>query len=113
MRCRAIFFLIAALGLGACALPTPAPTPNLVAIARGQALFQNKGCATCHTHRAIATRAVTADVGPNLSTYRNDPAFLRAWLTNPQSVRPEATMPKLPLSELDIEELILFLNAEH
>jgi cytochrome c1 len=113
MRRRAILLLIGAVGLGACALPTPTAPPDTAVIARGQALFQNKGCATCHVHRAIAGRAVTADVGPDLSAYRNDPAFLRAWLADPQSIRPETDMPKLPLSEQDIEELILFINAEH
>jgi cytochrome c2 len=80
--------------------------------AKGQALFAAKGCATCH----INTRAVPSHgecctgVGPDLTNYANDPAFLRLWLEDPAAVRPGTQMPDLNLSTTEIEDLIAFLN---
>jgi cytochrome c2 len=78
----------------------------------GRALFSAKGCATCHINRRIVngTGDCCAGVGPDLTTYTNDPAFLRRWLAEPASVRPTTTMPDLDLSSDEIEDLIAFLN---
>jgi cytochrome c oxidase subunit II len=98
----------------ACAAPAAGqapstPTPTLAE--HGQMLFRNKGCVTCHAHNRAGGETGLLEVGPNLSAYRNDPAFLRAWLADPQAVRPETTMPNLKLSAEEIEALIAFLNA--
>jgi cytochrome c1 len=79
----------------------------------GQALFTAKGCATCHLNRraAVAPGDCCGGVGPDLSTYTNDPAFLRRWLTNPAAVKPGTQMPNLNLAPTEIEALIAFLNA--
>ncbi len=92
----------------------PGATSTSVAgdIAVGKALFAAKGCATCHVNRrAVETHGeCCAGVGPDLTDYTNDPAFLRRWLADPPAVRPGTQMPNLNLSAVEIEDLIAFLN---
>ena len=90
---------------------TPAAITPTADAAYGQALFQAKGCASCHAHRAIAaSRSRSYNVGPNLTNYRADPDFLRRWLRDPQAIRPNTAMPNLHLSDDEIEALIVFLS---
>ena len=98
----------------ACAAPAAgqAPsTPTLSLVEHGQILFRNKGCVTCHEHSRAGGETGLLAVGPNLSAYRNDPEFLRAWLADPKAIKPETPMPNLKLSTEEIEALIAFLNA--
>lgn len=84
----------------------------------GKALFLAKGCATCHQHAAVQT-SYGFSIGPDLTNYTNSPEFLRRWLADPQSVRPQTApafgpsnvMPNLHLSPDEIEALIAFLNS--
>lgn len=100
------------------ALPRPAsePAPARGAsvapedVAYDKALFSAKGCATCHTHAAI-TRQHGPAIGPNLTTYTADPAYVRAWLRDPRALKPATRMPNLGLSEDEIAALLAFLNA--
>jgi cytochrome c oxidase subunit 2 len=86
---------------------------------QGKALFLAKGCATCHQHAAVQTDYRVA-IGPDLTHYSNSPEFLRRWLADPQSVRPQTApaygpsgvMPNLHLSPDEIEALIAFLNSD-
>ena len=80
--------------------------------ARGKLLFAAKGCGTCHANtRAVAASGeCCAGVGPDLSSYTNDPAWLRHWLADPAAVKPGTQMPDLDLSAAEIEDLIAFLN---
>jgi cytochrome c2 len=119
---RVISLLLALLGAGllvAAALPwpgsvqrtpaiPPTPTPDLAA--QGALLFRAKGCMTCHHHDAVDGSGSIA-IGPDLSQYKADPAFLRRWLADPASLRPETRMPNLELSPDDIEALIAFLES--
>ncbi|HMQ30981.1 MAG TPA: c-type cytochrome [Chloroflexaceae bacterium] len=113
---RAIALAVALLALAACSAvgggppaPTPLPTPS--AGERGAALFVNKGCITCHHHAAVGYEGTIIGVGPVLTAYSNDEAFLRDWLRNPAAMKPGATMPTLGLAEGEIEALIAFLNG--
>ena len=87
-------------------------TPRTATAAMGRALFTAKGCAMCHTHRRAVSSAADCctSVGPDLTDYTNDPAFLQRWLANPRAVKPGTQMPDLNLSETEIEDLIAFLN---
>jgi len=64
-------------------------------------------CVACH-----ALRGQGGNVGPALDGVgtRRDLAYLQKWLVNPQDVKPDAKMPKLPLSEKDIQDLAAFLS---
>ena len=105
---------------GAVVIATAAPTPTPNPAYLGRALFQAKGCTTCHRHAGLSiarveTRAkVDLDLGqalgaPDLTHYWPDADFARRWLRNPAAVRPEAEMPNLGLSDAEIEALLAFL----
>ena len=97
-----------------------APTSTPVPAALGRALFQAKGCTTCHRHdglnvaRVEVYTGVDLDLGtvmgaPDLTHYRPDPTFVRQWLRDPSAVRPGTDMPNLRLSDEEIEALLAFL----
>lgn len=108
--------LVGAALLIASFLPWPAagreasslPAAELDPAAQGAALFRAKGCATCHRHADV--QGATGNVGPNLTAYDADPAFLRRWLRDPAAVRPKTLMPNLRLEPAEIEALIAFLE---
>ena len=81
---------------------------NQTAAAHGKAVFQAKGCASCHAHVAVGSTSL--EVGPPLTNYRADPTYLQRWLRDPQAVKPTTTMPNLNLSDDEITALIAFLS---
>lgn len=78
-------------------------------------VYQAKGCSGCHM---IDGRGAAAP-GPNLSNIgstpydglANTPEFLTRWLTDPPAVKPGTLMPKLPLSQAEIDSLVRYLVA--
>lgn len=87
-----------------------ATSTALATAAHGRALFVAKGCITCHLNGRIEGSQTIAPSGPDLTTYTNDPAFLRRWLADPALVKPGTAMPDLNLSATEIESLVAFLN---
>ena len=98
---------VGGLGAGDEAVAPGAPDP----VSYGRALFQAKGCTACHLHREVNPGAGVA-IGPDLTEVMLDPAYLRAWLSDPASIRPGTRMPDLGLSGVEIEALIAFINDE-
>ena len=93
-----------------------APTLNNVALTTGSLApvgdrpqVFNQLCVACH---ALGGRG--GAVGPALDNVgtRLTADYLTRWLTNPQSIRPATTMPRLPLSEQQIAELVAFLSQQ-
>jgi mono/diheme cytochrome c family protein len=87
----------------------------------GRALFQAKGCTTCHRHDGVDVTRVEVYAGadldlgtvmgaPDLTHYRPVPTFVRPWLRDPSAVRPGTDMPNLRLSDEEIEALLAFLQ---
>jgi cytochrome c2 len=78
----------------------------------GKALFSAKGCAICHGHAAVPNSGFgpESDI-PNLTKYRWEADYLRAWLKNPAAIRANTDMPNLGLKHDEIEALIAFLSA--
>ena len=68
----------------------------------------NQMCVACHT---VGGRG--GSVGPSLDGVgsRLDAAFLGRWLHDPASERPGTTMPRLPLTDPQIEELVDWLGT--
>jgi cytochrome c2 len=76
-------------------------------------LFVAIGCVVCHVNSNVQeSESFSLSIGPDLTRYGNDPAFLAGWLADPVSVRPTATMPDLGLKPDEIDALIAFLNGE-
>ncbi|MBK7219072.1 MAG: c-type cytochrome [Candidatus Promineofilum sp.] len=109
-------------GAAVATLPAATAAPALAPAELGRALFQAKGCTSCHQHAGLAisrveTRAAAdLDLGeavgaPDLTHYRPDPAFVRQWLRDPAAVRPDTQMPNLRLSDEEIEALLAFLQT--
>lgn len=63
-------------------------------------------CVACHQLGGQG-----GNVGPALDTVgdKYDEAFLRRWLADPSAVKPGTKMPKLGLTEAQIDELVKFL----
>lgn len=78
----------------------------------GRALFIAKGCKYCHVRAGISNMVPGPVIGPTLTDYEANPAFLRTWLRDPQAVRPKTQMPDLDLSDAEIEALIAFLGTD-
>lgn len=77
---------------------------------RGADLFVAKGCVTCHQHNGIkASSRLSVNIGPNLTNFSATPDYLKIWLHDPATIKPQTLMPNLNLSETEIEALIAFL----
>lgn len=82
----------------------------------GRALFLAKGCVTCHDHPSVsALRRETLgefnsfSTGPDLAERKLSAEYLRLWLKDPASLKPETLMPQLDLSADEIEALAALL----
>jgi cytochrome c oxidase subunit II len=97
----------------------PARDPQTDAEKRGQNIFLNGTCVMCHT---ISGTSANATVGPNLThiasrkfigaaSFENTPATLRAWILNPQHLKPGVLMPQQTLRGEDVEALVAYLGS--
>ncbi|HET6865473.1 MAG TPA: cytochrome c oxidase subunit II [Solirubrobacteraceae bacterium] len=88
-------------------------------IAAGKQLFMSSQCASCHR---IAGTQAQGTVGPDLThlatrtslasvTIPNTPAYLKAWVANPQAIKPGARMPDLGLSPGEVSQLVAYLES--
>ena len=85
----------------------------------GQQVFLNSTCVGCH---AIRGTDATAEVGPDLThlaaretiasgVLPNTRSSLARWITDPQSVKPGATMPPTELAGDELEALLDYLSG--
>ena len=85
----------------------------------GQRVFVSNICVSCHT---IAGTAAAGTAGPDLThvasrttigagVLPNDVAHMRAWLADPQRYKPGSLMPRVPLSDADLDALAAYLGA--
>jgi nitric oxide reductase subunit C len=65
-------------------------------------------CAACH-----AVNGVGGKVGPALDTayQRLDRSQMTAWLKDPPTIKPGTAMPKLPLTDAQVTELVDYLQS--
>jgi cytochrome c oxidase subunit 2 len=93
----------------------PRRTPETAA----ERVFLSNICVSCHTIRGTMA-AGTA--GPDLThvgsratigagVLPNDVARIRAWLADPQRYKPGSLMPRVPLSETDLDALAAYLGS--
>jgi cytochrome c oxidase subunit 2 len=76
--------------------------------AKGEQLFRIQGCYGCHIVGKFGT-----PIGPNLTHVggKYSKAYFTRWLSDPESQRPNAHMPKLELDPAQIEALAAFLSS--
>ncbi len=77
-------------------------------IDRGQRVFRDQGCYGCHTVGAMGT-----PIAPDLSHIgaKRDQAYLTGWLKDPSKQRPTAHMPKIRLSDSEIQAVAAYLGS--
>jgi cytochrome c oxidase subunit 2 len=84
----------------------------------GQLVFMTF-CAVCHTIRGTAARGVA---GPDLThfagrrtiaagTLPNHAGALASWIRDPQAIKPGNLMPKIPLSTMQLEQVVQYLGS--
>ncbi len=85
----------------------------------GERVFLSNICVNCHT---IAGTAAAGTAGPDLThlasrttlgagVLPNDVARMRAWLADPQRYKPGSLMPRVPLSDADLDALAAYLGS--
>jgi len=93
--------------------------PEAEAKSAGFEAFQGATCVACH---AISGTSAQAAIGPNLThvgsrthiaagVLGNNEANMRAWLKNPDAVKPGWKMPNLNLSDEQITTLVAYLQS--
>ncbi|CAN5344949.1 hypothetical protein BH09MYX1_BH09MYX1_06290 [soil metagenome] len=93
-------------------VPLAVPAPNAasgVARADDRPKVFNQLCIACHSLGGQG-----GNVGPALDQVgdRHDAEYIKAWLHDPSAVKPGAKMPKLPITEEQIQELSAFLSHQ-
>lgn len=89
------------------------------AAARGRATFFKHSCVNCHAVRGTTARG---GYGPDLTHLMNrktlasgqipnTPENLRAWIRNPQVIKPGNLMPAFGLSEQELEDVAAYLET--
>ena len=96
-----------------------AKAPLTFAADPGQIVFSSNLCVSCHTIRGTAATGIA---GPDLThigsrttlgagVLKNDAASMRAWLADPQKYKPGSLMPRVPLSDADLDVLVKYLEG--
>jgi cytochrome c oxidase subunit 2 len=98
----------------------PGAQPASAEAARGQTVFTDGPCAACHTVRGTTA---LGQVGPDLThlasraglaanSLPNTDAYLEAWVTHAQSLKPNAQMPSLTaFTGEDLRALVSYLRG--
>ena len=90
----------------------PLATNSPDVVEHGKQLFYSKyACQSCHI---VDTKADKGYIGPTLTQVgsRLTPAWVYAWLKNPQALRPGTTEPNQNLSDDDARALTAFLMSQ-
>ena len=85
----------------------------------GRRIFEATACINCHTVRGTVANG---RFGPDLThlmsratiasgAAENTPENLRAWLTNPDAIKPGSLMPAMNLSDAEIDALVRYMQS--
>jgi cytochrome c oxidase subunit 2 len=100
-------------------MAAPAATPSNPTARTGEQVFMANQCASCHMIRGTAAKGM---IGPDLThlgtrrtlaaaLIRNTPTELRAWIADPQGIKPASRMPNLGLSATEYDEIAAYLDG--
>jgi cytochrome c oxidase subunit II len=87
----------------------------------GRKVFLGTACISCHT---VNGTVATGRYGPDLTHLMsrstiaagaapNTPERLRAWIQNPDAVKPGALMPAMQLDSTQLDQLVAYLATLH
>jgi cytochrome c oxidase subunit II len=104
MRTHVLFLGVAMLVITSPALAQERST----LVEQGNQLFFKQGCYGCHTVGKVGT-----PIGPDLSHVgaQYSPSYLTGWLHDPTSQKRAAHMPKIDLTEQEIQALVAYLSS--
>jgi cytochrome c oxidase subunit 2 len=96
-----------------------APQPADEAQQRGQQVFLSSPCIMCHTVRGTDARGIVAPDLTHLASRKTIAAgtlpltrgHLGGWITNSQEIKPGNRMPPVPLSPVDLQALLSYLES--
>jgi len=97
----------------------PAAKPQSAAALRGEEVFLQNTCVSCHT---IQGTSASGQVGPSLThvgsratlgavVIQNTPENMRRWATDAQAIKPGVLMPRFNLPEHDAQALADYLEG--
>ncbi len=86
---------------------------------RGKAVFEAAPCAMCHSIQGTLAQGRHAPDLTHLAsrqtlaagTLPNNAQALGAWITDPQIYKPGTNMPKIPMSQQDLEAIVAYLGS--
>ena len=104
MKCRALVIGLA-LAVG-CGHVRPGGTEALRT--EGKGLWASKGCIGCHTQGAIGT-----PIAPDLADINRKFSVdgLARWLRNPAAQAPNTHMPRIELTDHEIDAIVTYLTT--
>jgi cytochrome c oxidase subunit 2 len=99
--------------------PAAAPGQDDMKAAKGRDVFLSLSCINCHTVRGTPARGTYA---PDLThvmsrqtlasgVIKNTPENLRAWVDNPQRIKPGCLMPAFGLSDEQLDLVVAYLRT--
>jgi cytochrome c oxidase subunit 2 len=120
MRLRVVAETPAAFDAWQKAQLAPALQPATGAPSRGEKVFRDEACGNCHT---VAGRGFEGRVAPDLThigsrttlaagVSEQTPDDLRAFLHDPQAIKPGCHMPDFKLTDTELADLVAFLEEQ-
>ncbi|MBV8432160.1 MAG: cytochrome c oxidase subunit II [Solirubrobacterales bacterium] len=102
-------------------MAAPVTKPGTPTARAGEQVFMANQCASCHMIRGTSAQGL---IGPDLThlasrrtlagaEIRNTPTELRAWIADPQGIKPGSRMPDLGLSATEYDEIAAYLETLH
>ncbi len=85
----------------------------------GKAVFESLACVSCH---AVRGTSANGKFGPDLThlmsrqtlgagVITNTPAHLRAWVNDPQEIKPGVLMPSMKLTDKELDQVVAYLET--
>jgi cytochrome c oxidase subunit II len=95
------------------------PVASLPQVAQGRAVYESLACVNCHTIKGTSS---IGKFGPDLThlmnrqtigsgVVKNTPEHLRAWVKDPQEIKPGALMPSMNLSGQQLDQVVAYLES--
>ncbi|HEY7304929.1 MAG TPA: cytochrome c oxidase subunit II [Bryobacteraceae bacterium] len=95
------------------------PAVDDPSVASGKAMYQSLSCVNCHTIRGTSS---IGQFGPDLThlmsrqtigagMLTNTPEHLRAWVNDPQVIKPGCLMPSMNLTDRELNQVVGYLET--